>query len=262
MKIEITGLTELRRELKDFSDRRFNATVATALTRTAVKVRAEAQAELQRSIDKPTPFTVRQLRYVPATAERPVAAVGFNVAAIQDIRGNVVRYEKLATNDTPAGRYLSVQQSGGSRRTKRLEEALRAVGALPGGWFIVPGQGAKLDGYGNVSRGQVIQVLSQLKVQTVAGTNRNMSQRSAIAAQRKAGGRFFVIPPGKAKVQPGIYQREFIGRNVAPVFIFVRSVSYAPRFDFDRVVTRVRDAELPAQLRRSISEQLKRLAAR
>jgi hypothetical protein len=258
MKIEVTGIKELRESLREFSDRRFNAAVATALTRTAVAVRAEAQREMQASLDKPTPYTVRQLRYVAATADRPVAAVGFNVAPIQDIRGNVVRYQDLGPGETPAGKYLSVQQTGGQRRLKRLEEALKAAGALPSGWFIVPGQGAKIDAYGNVSRGQVIQVLAQLKLQTVSGTSRNMSQRSAIAAQRKAGGRFFVIPPGQ-KVQPGIYQREFIGRNIAPVFIFSKSASYRPRFQFDRVAAQVRDRELPEQLRRAIADASARL---
>lgn len=258
MKIEISGIKELRDSLREFSDRRFNAAVATALTRTAVAVRNEAQREMQTSLDKPTPYTVRQLRYAAATADRPVAAVGFNISAIQDIRGNVLRYEDRAPGETPAGKYLSVQQTGGQRRMKRLEEALKAAGALPAGWFIVPGQGARIDAYGNVSRGQVIQVLSQLKLQIVSGTSRNMSQRSAIAAQRKAGGRFFVIPPGQ-KVQPGIYQREFIGRNIAPVFIFAKSANYRPRFQFDRIAQQVRERELPVQLQRAIAQAAERL---
>jgi hypothetical protein len=39
LSITATGLRELRAELKDFSDRRFAAACATALTRTASKVR-------------------------------------------------------------------------------------------------------------------------------------------------------------------------------------------------------------------------------
>lgn len=261
LKIEARGVDELKATLREFSQRRLNAAIATALTRTAVQVRTAAQRELQRSVDRPTPYTVRQLRYVAATADRPVAAVGFNVAAIQDERGNVVRYQDLGPGETPAGKYLAVQVEGGTRRMKRLEQALVAAGAMPAGYRVVPAAGARLDAYGNVSRGQVIQVLSQLRLQLVAGTNRSMSERTAIAAQRRAGGRFFVIPPG-SKVQAGIYQREFVGRNITPVFIFVRRASYRPRFDFYGATNREGDRVLPEQMRRAIAEQVRRLADR
>ncbi len=261
LKIEAKGVDELRFALHEFSGRRLSAAIATALTRTAVQVRTAAQRELQRSIDRPTPYTVRQLRYVAATADRPVAAVGFNIAPIQDERGNVVRYQDLGPGETPAGKYLSVQIEGGMRRMKRLEEALVAAGAMPAGYRVLPGAGARLDAYGNVSRGQVIQVLSQLRLQLVAGSNRNMSERSAIAAQRRAGGRFFVIPPG-SKTQAGVYQREFVGRNITPVFIFVKRAQYQRRFDFYGATNREGDRVLPDQMRRAIAEQVRRLADR
>jgi len=110
----------------------------------------------------------------------------------------------------------------------------------------------------------VVQVLSQLRIQLVAGSNRNMSgdARKQIAAQRKAGGRFFVVLPGQGKRQPGIYQRELIGRNITPVFIFVRSANYKRRFDFDGLSRRVADATLPQEIDRALSESLSRLRAR
>jgi hypothetical protein len=259
--IQITGLTELRKSLAEFSDRRFAATIATALTRTAVEVRREVQAEAQRSLDKPTPYTLRQLRYVGATADRLAAAVGFNVAAIQDQAGRVLRYQDLGPGSTPADRYLTPNIQGGGRSLKRMERALQAAGALPAGWYAVPGDGAPRDAYGNVSRGLVVQVLSQLRTQMVAGSSRNMSfdARRQITAQRKAGGRFFVIPPG-GRVQPGVYQREFIGRGVTPIFVFVRSVAYRQRFDFYGVARRHADRVLPQQIRRAVGEQIARLA--
>ena len=263
LSIRVEGLDELKRDLADFSQRRLNAAVATALTRTAVVVRRDVQAELQRTIDRPTPYTVRQLRYTPASADRLVAAVGFNVAAIQDVFGRVVRFEDLGAGNTPAGKYLQLQAEGGTRGQKRLEVALTAIGALPKGSFIVPGQGAKIDAYGNVSRGQVVQVLAQLRVQLLAGSSRNMSfdARKQIAAQRKAGGRFFVMKAGGA-VPAGIYQREFNGKNITPVFLFVSGAKYRKRFDFYGVARRSSDAELPAQVRRAISESAARLRGR
>lgn len=261
LSIRVEGLKELRSELAEFSDRRFSAAMATALTRTAVQVRDAVQVEMPRVLDRPTPYTTKQLRYVAARADRLAAAVGFNVVSITDERGASIGFRDLGPGETPAGKYLQPQIDGGPRRLKRLEVALRASGALPDGWLAVPGEGATMDGYGNVSRGQVVQVLSQLRIQLLAGSSRNMSFDSTkqIAAQRKAGGRFFVIAPGKGKVQPGIYQREFMGRNITPVFIFVRGAKYTRRFDFDGLTQRVAGQALPEQVRRAVSESLARL---
>lgn len=258
-----TNLAEVRGQLTQFSDRRFNAAMATALTRTAVQVRDAVQAEMPRVLDRPTPYTLRQLRYVSARADRLAAAVGFNVVNVTDAAGATIAFRDLGPGETPAAKYLQPNIEGGSRRLKRFEIALKAIGALPAGWFAVPGRGASIDAYGGVSRGQIVQVLSQLRVQLVAGSQRNMAAGArGIAAQRKAGGRFFVIRPGDGKGQPGVYQREFIGRNVTPVFAFVKSVAYTRRFDFDRVAGGLADRELPVQIQRSLAEQLERLRAR
>lgn len=257
-------MAELRAALTSFSDRRLNAAVATALTRTAVQVRAAVLEQMPRVFDRPTPYTLRQLKYAAATAARPVAAVGFGVAAIQDVQGNVIRYQDLGMGETPAGKYLAPSIDGGSRRHKRFEKALQAAGAMPAGWFAVPGAGARLDAFGNMSRGQIIQILSQLRITLVAGTNRNMAvaARKQIAAQRKAGGRFFVVKPGTGKLKPGVYQREFYGRTITPVVIFVRAAAYRPRFDFYGMAKRVVDENLPRQIDQAIAESAGRLMAK
>lgn len=130
---------------------------------------------------------------------------------------------------------LQAQEFGGERRAKRAERVLQQTGHLPAGWVTVPGQGARLDAYGNMSSGQLMQILSQLRAQTTAGYTRNMAHgKKGIAAQRRAGGRFFVIPPG-GRTQPGVYQREFMGRTITPVLIFVRAAHYRPRLGMDRI---------------------------
>jgi hypothetical protein len=239
----------LRQRLGGFSDRRFNATLATALSRSAVQVRDTIRRNMPRMLDRPTPWTINSLFAKPATAARLQAEVNF-------------KDDRATTNGgTPATYYLLPQVEGGPRRAKRLEVALRAVGALPPGYFAVPAAGAKLDAYGNVTRGQIVQILSQLRIQLVAGSNRNMSfdARGQIAAQRRAGGRFFLRRPGQGDGQPGIYQRELIGRNVTPVFVFVRSVRYRRRFDFYGMSSSLAQKVLPAQLERAIGESFARL---
>lgn len=259
--VKVTGIEDLRRDLAGFSERRLNAAIATGLTRTAVKVRDGVRAQLPSILDRPTPYTTRQLLYVPASASKLAAGVGFNIIGVSAQIGGPVTYKSLAPGETPADRYLSPNIDGGQRGTKRLEVALRAAGALPQGWLIVPGAGARIDAYGNWSRGQIIQVLSQLRIRLVAGSERNMSRDAtkAIRAQRKAGGRFFVIKPGSKGAAPGIYQREFTGNNVTPVAVFVRQATYRKRFDFDGIAARLTEQHLQPEIDRAIGESAARM---
>lgn len=261
---EAKGLDQAVRLMAEgLSPRRLNAAMATALTRTALEVRDAVKTEMRAVFDRPTPYTMNSLFVRPATAQRLAADVYFK--------------DDRAGSGTPATKYLLPQVEGGSRGAKGLEVALRAVGVLPAGWFVVPGAGARLDAYGNVSRGQIIQVLSQLRITLVAGATRNLpfDARKQIAAQRKAGGRFFVIKPGAKGAAPGVYQREFgvqgsarggdvgVGsRNITPVFIFVRKASYRTRLDFDRITRATAAAKLPGHLRRAVQDQLDRASAK
>lgn len=249
--VNVTGLTELRGALAEISDRRFNAALATGLTKTAVAVRDEVRAALPRVFDRPTPYTLNSMFVKGATAQTLEAKVWF-----KDDRGS-------SNGGTPATYYLLPNVEGGLRRAKRLEVALRAAGVIPDGWRIIPGQGARLDSYGNIDRGQIVQVLSQLRIQLLAGTTRNMSfdARSQIRAQRKAGGRFFVVRPG-GKMQPGVYLRDMFGRNITPVFIFVSGAQYRKRFDFAGISGRVASARLQDEVNAALAKTLAKLKAK
>lgn len=188
---------------------------ALTLTRTGQDVKAAVERRMPEAFDRPTPYTERGFRLFPATKRSLRALVTFR----EDAR-----------------HYLNAQVAGGGRQTKALERALQAAGAMPYGMIAVPGQGARLDRYGNVDRGQVIQVLSQLRITMTAGYTRNMSldARGKINAQRRAGGRFFVAQAG-GKLHPGVYQREFMGRNIAPIFLFVHAARYQVRLPMDHI---------------------------
>lgn len=282
IKIDITGMKELQARLKDFSERRLNAAVATALTRTAVKVRDKVKIEMQSSLDRPTPYTVRQLKYVAATASRPVAAVGFGVVGIEDQYGNIMRYQDLGASETPAGRYMHSQIHGGQRTAKRFEKALQMVGVLPPGWLAVPGERAKVDAYGNQSIGEIRQILSWFDAaELVEGSRQNMRQKGRdkrIKGTRKtAGFEYFVAPvggrrsfvrgsggTGSHKMQPGIYRRTSMamGSRIEPVVIFVKQAKYTRRFDFYGIAQREGDRILSTELVRAVNESAARLGSK
>ena len=248
LKVEVKGLKELQASLYGFSERRFNAAIATALTRAGKYAQDQIKLQMQQDLDRPTPYTLNALRLWPARADNLVATVGFR---------------DDGTGGRNANNYLLPNVEGGARVPKRVEAALRAIKALPEGWYAVPGQGAALDSYGNMSRGQVIQILSQLRVTLTAGYSRNMAfgARKQLSAQRRAGGRFFVMPIG-SKVQPGVYQREMFGKSITPVLVFVKQPNYSKRFDFFGMARRIAEARLPVEIQRSVAEHVKKLRGR
>jgi len=220
--------------------------IRNALNTTATQVREGLRSEIQRSLDRPTPYTLNSLYLQAATLNRLEAKVW-----LKDERGT-------SNAGTPATRYLLPHIEGGQRTLKRFERALQITGQMPKGWYAVPGAGARLDAYGNMSAGQIIQILSQLRVTLTAGFTRNMSTdaRSQIAAQRRAGGRFFVVMPGAKGLRPGVYQREFMGRQVTPVLIYVTAVQYRKRLAFAETGQRIADAQLPGNFRQAYAQAM------
>lgn len=66
MQVKINGLDQLRKQLAEFSDRRFAAAIATALTRSGKHAQEQLRAEMQQSLDRPTPFTLNALHLAGA----------------------------------------------------------------------------------------------------------------------------------------------------------------------------------------------------
>lgn len=236
------GVRQLQQQLAGFSQRRLQAAVATALTRTAHEIRADVQREMEAVFDRPTQYTLRSVRVKPATAANPVAEVYISQA-------------KAARDPSPAV-VLKPQVEGGTRGTKGLELALQAIGALPAGWKVVPGQGARLDPYGNVSRGLAQQVIAQLR-QVYVPTGPINARRYAKAV-RRTGGRYFVVRPG-GKRQPGVYIADVVGRNAVPAFVFVSRANYRKRLDFYGVAQRRVAQSIGTQVRRAIADSAARM---
>ena len=249
LRIPIDGLEQVQQELR-FSARRMNAAAATALTRTAAKVRDDLRESMSSTLDRPTPYTL--------------GALGMQGATASNLEAQVFLKDDRAGSGTPATKYLLPQVEGGKRSAKRFERALQLAGHLPSGWFVTPGEGARLDAYGNISKGQIIQVLSQLRITLTAGFTRNLSfdPKKQRAAVKKAGGRFFVIKPGTKGAAPGVYIRDLHQRTITPIFKFVQRAGYQKRFNFYAVANQVSEARLQQNIELAIKQSLGRLRDR
>jgi hypothetical protein len=219
-------MDDLKRKLAD-APRKLEIASQRALLKTAHAVKEAEVSAMQRVFDKPTRWTLGSIKVKP-TAKMEVSV------GILDPAGSYKR----------AANYVGTQVGGGHRRQKAMEKALQQRGVLPSGWMTVPGEGAKIDAYGNMSVGQIKQILSWFdSAEPSAGSTQNMGQagrdKKRKGTRKNVGFEYIVVSPGRQRnlKQPGIYQRFFFGHGKAikPVIIFVKSTKYSARFDFEKV---------------------------
>lgn len=249
MNVKISGLKELQAELAGFSERRLRAAAATGLTRTANRMAVEWQKEIDTKIDQPTAFTKKAVRVEKARADKLTAKV-----ALKDVsRGGMSQAE-----------YLQQHEFGGGRLVKKFERALIASGAMPQGYITVPGKGVDRNGYGNVSRGTITAVISQLGQDFSPGYQRTISKDAARRAksQVRHGKRYFVMPVGNPSgVSPGVYVRG-ADRALRMVFAFKQVVNYSRKLTLQSSASDKVQAIAAKEFDRAIDEQLARLRAK
>lgn len=246
MKIQVkTNLANVRESIRTIGPQAQYA-AAVALTKTAKEVQAELKEEMRRVFDRPTPFTLNSLYIKPATKQ--------NLEALVWIKDE-------ASKGTAAAKYLQPQIQGGSRSHKSFEKALQQGGLMPRGYFAQPAAGAQLDQYGNVKKSQIVQILSQLKVQRGGGYD---SKRSNSAASKRTVARqgvtYFALTKRVGKLVPGVYLKKLFakGSAIKPVFIFTPSAGYTPRFKFFEIGQRIADQRMPENFDKALREALSR----
>src|SRR5258708_2947816 len=106
-----------------------------AMTRTAAQARRDVMEQLPTIFDRPTPFTVKSVRFQMGSRDSPDAKVYISDDAAKGLSPR---------------KYLGPEIEGGTRNVKRSERALIARGAMLASQRIVPARGVALDQYGNV----------------------------------------------------------------------------------------------------------------
>ncbi len=250
MKISIkSNIDKVISGMMDFPRNQLPYAVATALTKTTQDIAEAERREVRDVFDRPTPYTLDSFYVKPAKKSDLTSYVG-----IKDFAGK----------GTPAIKFLAAQIKGGVRKQKRFERALQSVGALPAGYYIVPGEGAKLDSYGNIDRGLIVQLLSYFKAFPEMGYRSNMTdkRKAALAkgnAKKGVGGVvYFVGSPGD-RLPLGIWSRHSFGHGSAikPILIFVASAHYEALLDFYYVSEATAKAKMEGNLRASVDAALK-----
>jgi len=199
--------------LLDGMDKQARFAAATALTRSAKAAQKEIQEEMKRVWDRPTPWTLKATRVRPATKKNLTAEVLLKDEAFKG---------------RPADKQLHHQVYGGKRELKQSERLLVSAGYLKRGEILVPAAGAKLNKYGNMSRGQMQQILSGLRAQ------HDQYQNATSTSRGNTRGYFWSSGSRRAGHLPrGVWLRR--ARGIIPVMLAVRSPSYSVTLDFYRV---------------------------
>lgn len=230
-------------------DRQAPYAMARALTLTGRDVKEAETREIAAVIDKPTPYTTRALFLRAATKTNLQARVW------------------LKDGNRPE-HYLLPLIEGGQRPLKRFEQRLRMTGFMRSDERAVPGAAAQLDAYGNISRGQIVKILSQLRTAVVSGDFSNASSSKRSRAKR-AGVAYFAsagdggqragragrgAAAAKQHLPRGIWERRAHawGTSVRPVLLFVQGAKYGKQFDFFGVADRVVARQFPKHLEASV----------
>ncbi len=181
LSVAVSGSKEVAAALVAFPDKAHRA-CAVALNKAGKLVKEAEVAEMKTVFNNPTRYTLKSLQLTPATKNDLKVTVWFKVP------------------DRMGVHYLVPQVDGGQRKLKGFE---RGVGLGE----LVPALGAKLNQYGNVSMGQIRQILSVLgKAENAAGYMANITDRSR---RRNTRERDYVVIDRRQRgnLPLGVYQR-------------------------------------------------------
>lgn len=190
----------------------FQFACAVALTRTIQDAQRDVIDEEKAEFDKPTPYALK------ATFIR--AAKKTNLSAELVIKDRAMAKTGQSHMDT-----IGHEFTGGTRRRKQIEGYATAAGLLGAREYLVPAAYARLDSYGNMSRGQVAQIMSQLRLGLDPYSWKSKSARSK-RNQKRAGIMFW---SRGEHLKRGIWMRD--GSDVVPIMLAVSSVTYKKRVD-------------------------------
>lgn len=241
-----SNISDVKKALKMVRQGNASAFVS-ALNKTAFEIRDAERKEMTRVFDRPTPFTLNSVYYRYATMAKPEAFVAIK-------------------RSSDAFHYIRPQIYGGNRPQTRFEYMLRRQGILGQGEVVVPapGSGVRRDMYGNMARGQYVEILSQLKAFYLAGSSANETPASKARKAKKKNSynvRYFVARKGESRVgqrswkngekvqhlKSGIwakYEHAF-GSAIKPVMFFAPKASYRIRFRFYDVAKQTADRMFP-----------------
>lgn len=195
-----------------------------ALNSTVYDAAQAEQKALSASFERPVRLTTRAVLYAKVPRGQ-----------LTEMTASVFIQDEIGGGGVPPARYLSAEIDGGPRRPKSHELRLRRAGILGPNEFAEPARGVPLDAYGNLQRGALEQMLSELLTAGQFGTGYfgNVGRAKKRAGMRRSSRYFFAR--GDGHLARGIYERMGLNRGarIRGFLIFVGGApDYRPRYRF------------------------------
>lgn len=213
------GMTQLFDSLSQHARQIPYATML-AINWTATTAQRAGYAAIRAQLDNPTPIVKRGLFIDYAKKERLWAEV-----RVKDRDGESFGSRSMAEQ-------IGQQFAGGTRQAKTMERVFQRAGLIGSGEYLVPGQFAKLDRYGNLSRAQLNQIykaINRLGGQAPDPTARRRRPTGASAAR-------YFWADGTGKLRRGLWSADATGA-LRLVLVAVPSVTYRGRVDLQGITT-------------------------
>ena len=240
-----------------------------------------------------TAWTRQGLRYWRADRSRQQPARISGIGTARMVAGVGWNYGDNTPEDlgytpkgmgVPSGRYMELQATGGSRKPKSTELALRRAGLIRSGQFVSPfsqkaqrAGGLTVNKQGNVPGPEYRQILSRLKVETPGSTQSasGAGSRGRTAAKKRSTDYFMLSRNGMAEYiarragakpkggtgkgthNPGRpqtvgYQRGF----VRALHIMDSAPQYRPRFDIHQIAWATFSATFGPEFRQALEAEV------
>ena len=224
--------------LNDIQRKQIPFATSVALNKTANGVQASL-GKAMNVFDRPKPVTKKGIYVVRSTKAKLTAVVGL---------------KSRSSGAAPVAEYLAPNIAGTRRMDKRSESLLKIIGVVPKGKQTRPGPDARLDSYGNMSRGQIVQIISYFRafggIRT-SGRGRSFETQSealnAPTKRKRSSASMFVTPIG-------IWERK--GRAAKLLVTFTEPQAYSKKYDFDRVARTAAERKFDANFREALSNAL------
>jgi hypothetical protein len=226
---KVNGIDDAIKSLDALEREQLPFALALTATWTAQDVQTAEKKLISNVFDNPNRYTKNSVYIKSATKSNPVAAVW-------------LKDEWATAKGGNAAEYLSPHIFGGPRKTKRFEKAMQRRGLLRAGQFTVPAKPAKRDRFGNISRGQIGKMLSNI------GAQHDQQQNS------KRGISYFLFENNDGSLS-GVWQRTPNG--IMPFLLFVdKAPQYQKRFRFFEMALRTMNKRTEINFHRAMNHAI------
>jgi len=220
---------ELRRFLRG-APKKIRFATMRALNDTAQQIVKQERRAMRRIFDRPTKRILRGFFIRRAHTSRLQAQVKFKDAF-------------ATSNPTATAEDIMWPHiKGGTRKQKRGEATLAARGRMGGKQYYVPGQGARLNRFGNITGSQINKFLSGVR------------GRRDVQQDTPGGSPFFIL--NRNGRPHGIYKR--LKTKVKPMLIFINTPTYRRRFDYFGIAERTIEKFWPIKMSKALRRELRR----